>query len=436
MKCRKNLEGEFYVYTYVGNEKRMLKLIQVDTAESESNKTSAKETETSDSDAQSEGQKKISSEGSIVEVDTEESIQELLVVRGKPEEITINSDSDRSSSTPNTASIYADQMDINKSRLSLQTVSSMSMSLSTTDGYEMETTDTDAKQHVTDLSHVRTVKLTESTEKTTEKGKPFTETDPRNLSQWDFCSVTYTDESDEVESDPKSPVLDAKAEGGEQGDVPDPCLTDPVYESETANDNILKTVPSVPENGDKDKPEVPKVERPTDAVPESETAKDDKLKTIPSVPENGDKDKPENSDKDVPENGDKDKPEVPKVERPTDAVPESETANDDKLKTVPSVPENGDKDKPENGDKDKPENSDKDKPEVPKVQSPTDAVPESETAKDDKLKTVPSVPENGDKEKTEVPKKSEQVTSDVQKDYKDVFGPQSDSSDDKAFVFP
>ena len=161
----------------MGNEKRMLKLIQVDTAESESNKTSAKETETSDSDAQSEGQKKISSEGSIVEVDTEESIQELPVVRGKPEEITINSDSDRSSSTPNTASIYADQMDINKSRLSLQTVSSMSMSLSTTDGYEMETTDTDAKQHVTDLSHVRTVKLTESTE----KGKPFTETDPRNL---------------------------------------------------------------------------------------------------------------------------------------------------------------------------------------------------------------------------------------------------------------
>ena len=168
------------------------------------------------------------------------------------------------------------------------------------------------------------------------------------------------------------------------------------------------------------KPEVPKVERLTDAVPESETAYDDKLKTVPSVPENGDKDKPE----------------VPKVERLTDAFPESETANDDKLKTVPSVPENGDKDKPENGDKDKPENSDKDKPEVPKVQSPTDAVPESETAKDDKLKTVPSVPENGDKEKTEVPKKSEQVTSDVQKEYKDVFGPQSDSSDDKAFVFP
>ena len=105
------------------------------------------------------------------------------------------------------------------------------------------------------------------------------------MSQQDFCSVTYTEESDEVESDPKSPVSDAKAEGGEQGVVPEPCLTDPVHESETANDNILKTVPSVPENGDKDKPEVPKVERPTDAVPESETAKDDKLKTVPSVPE-------------------------------------------------------------------------------------------------------------------------------------------------------
>ena len=173
MKCRKNLEGEFYVYTYVGNQKRMLKLIQDDTAESESNKTSAKETETSDSDAQSEGQKKISSEVSIVEVDTEESIQELLVVRGKPEEIIINSDSDRNSSNPNTASIYADHIGSNKSRLSLQTVSHMSLSLSTTDGYEMETTDTDTKWHVTDLSQVPTVEPTELTEKTTEKGKPF-----------------------------------------------------------------------------------------------------------------------------------------------------------------------------------------------------------------------------------------------------------------------
>ena len=225
MKCRKNLKGEFYVYTYVRNQKKILKLIEVDTAESESDKTSGKETEISDSDAHSEGQKKISSGDSIVEIETdktEESIQELLVLREKPEEITINSDSDRNSSSPNTASIYADHVDNNKSRLSLQTVSSMLMLLSTTDGYEVDTTDHDEKQHATDLSHVPTVKLTESTGKTTE-GKPFTETDPRNLSQRDFCSVTYTEESDElkdseVESDPKSPVLDAKAEGGEQGE--------------------------------------------------------------------------------------------------------------------------------------------------------------------------------------------------------------------------
>ena len=30
----------------------------------------------------------------------------------------------------------------------------------------------------------------------------------------------------------------------------------------------------------------------------------------------------------------------------------------------------------------------------------------------------------------------EQLTSDVQNEYKDVFGPQSDSNDDKAFLFP
>ena len=71
MKCRKNLEGEFYVYTYVGNQKKMLKLIEVDTAESESDKTSGKETEISDSDAHSEGQKTISSGDSIAEIETD-----------------------------------------------------------------------------------------------------------------------------------------------------------------------------------------------------------------------------------------------------------------------------------------------------------------------------------------------------------------------------
>ena len=43
LKCRKNLEGEFFVYTYVNNEKKMLKLVEV--TDSETDKTSEKDTE-------------------------------------------------------------------------------------------------------------------------------------------------------------------------------------------------------------------------------------------------------------------------------------------------------------------------------------------------------------------------------------------------------
>ena len=56
--------------------------------------------------------------------ETEESVQEMKVEKPKPVEIVLNSDNEvMNSSSPNTEDIYADEMDLNRSKISQKSTS-------------------------------------------------------------------------------------------------------------------------------------------------------------------------------------------------------------------------------------------------------------------------------------------------------------------------
>ena len=248
MKCRKNLEGEFFVYTYVNNEKKMLKLVEV--TDSDTDKTSQKETESSDSDVpQKKGEGSgdsclllMKSEESAVETDkSEESVQELAVNKAKPVEIVINSDNEiNSSSSTNTADIYAEHMDPNKSKISLPTSSTLSMSLLTTDGYDMDNDKpTDSTGHATDVLRKNSELIQIATVLTGNATTIKNLTDLRDMPQKDFCLVTYTDDSEEGNGNGKDSVQK------KIGDTPTGSETEGASEG---SEHQVSENPSVPEN--------------------------------------------------------------------------------------------------------------------------------------------------------------------------------------------
>ena len=132
------------------------------------------------------------------------------------------------------------------------------------------------------------------------------------MTQWDFCSVGFTDDSSEVDEDksdnkdngtvgakevdvavPKSPVTNPKDAGiQKQGDVPEAkCPTDPVPErkdTETTKEVPKSPVPNPKDDENKKQGDVPEAKHPADPVPErkdGETAKEVDADVKSPVPE-------------------------------------------------------------------------------------------------------------------------------------------------------
>ena len=211
------------------------------------------------------------------------------------------------------------------------------------------------------------------------------------MTQQDFCSVGFTDDSSEVDEDksnnkdngtvgakevdaaiPKSPVTDPKDAGiQKQGDVPEAkCPTDPVPErkdTDTAKEVPKSPVPDPKDAENKKQGDVPEAKCLMDPVPErkgSEIAKEVDA-AVPKSPV------PDPKDAENKKQGD-----VTEAKCPTDPVPEnkdSETAKEvDAAVPKSPVPNPKDAENKKQGD-------------VPEAKHLSDPVPErkdSETAKE------------------------------------------------------